>query len=101
MKAPLIISLALLFMGCGIIAEPEHRSRFELVDQGNIVPPFLADSAYSFIQKQVEFGPRNPNSEGHALTRDYLVATLKTYAGESMVYPQHFQVEGYEGEILY
>ncbi|KPQ00474.1 MAG: putative aminopeptidase [Bacteroidetes bacterium HLUCCA01] len=100
MKAPLIISLALLFMGCGIIAEPEHRSRFELVDQGNIVPPFSADSAYSFIQKQVEYGPRNPNSEGHRLTRDYLVATLKTYAGESMVYPQHFQVEGYEGEIL-
>lgn len=100
MKYILIVSIVLGLMGCGYFSEPEHRSRFALVDQGNIVPSFSADSAYYFIQKQVDFGPRNPNSEGHRLTRDYLVTTLSSYAGESMVYAQDFQVVGYNDEIL-
>ena len=29
-------------------------------------PQFDADSAYKYIQAQVDFGPRNPNSKGHA-----------------------------------
>ena len=29
------------------------------------VPEFNADSAYTYVEKQVAFGPRVPNSEAH------------------------------------
>ena len=46
------------------------------------VPQFNADSAYSFIQKQVDFGPRVPNTQAHINCGNYLVAKLKSYGAE-------------------
>lgn len=43
------------------------------------VPSFNADSAYNFIQKQVDFGPRIPNSAAHKKAGDYFIAQFKTY----------------------
>lgn len=43
------------------------------------VPVFNADSAYYFIQKQVDFGPRIPNTEAHKKAGDYFIARFKTY----------------------
>lgn len=43
------------------------------------VPVFNADSAYYFIKKQVDFGPRIPNSEAHKKAGDYFIAQFKTY----------------------
>lgn len=45
-----------------------------------LAPEFRADSAYSFIQKQVDFGPRVPGSDAHKACRDWLVAKLEGYA---------------------
>ena len=36
-------------------------------------PNFNADSAYSFIEKQVSFGPRIPNTANHTTCGDWLV----------------------------
>ena len=44
------------------------------------VPPFDGARAMFFLEKQCEFGPRNPGSEGHRLCRDYLVEELKKHA---------------------
>jgi glutaminyl-peptide cyclotransferase len=63
------------------------------------VPVFDAQRAYSFIQAQVDIGPRNPNSEGHRIARDFLITTLQGYAGRNAVFAQNFTVEGYD-EIL-
>ena len=43
------------------------------------IPAFNEDSAYSFIEKQVSFGPRVPNLKAHKECGDYLVAKLKSY----------------------
>src|SRR5688500_12198849 len=40
---------------------------------------FNADSAYAFINKQMSYGPRVPNSKEHKACGDYLIATMKTY----------------------
>lgn len=48
-------------------------------------PRFNADSAYKFIEKQVQFGPRNPGSKGHARTAEWLVAKLESYGFEVTV----------------
>jgi hypothetical protein len=62
------------------------------------VPDFNADSAYFFIEKQVEFGPRVPNTEPHRLCAEWLESKLKSYTPEVMV--QSAQVKAYDGSLL-
>ena len=50
-------------------------------------PDFNADTAYSFIEKQVGFGPRVPNSAAHRACGDYLIATFKKYKAQVTVQP--------------
>jgi len=44
-----------------------------------VSPNFDADSAYYFVAKQVEFGPRVTNSEAHKKCGDWMVKELKKY----------------------
>ncbi len=62
------------------------------------VPDFNADSAYYFIEKQVSFGPRVPNTPAHLNCGDYLIARLKEY--QSQVTIQEFQQKAYNGNVL-
>jgi hypothetical protein len=80
--------------------EPASTNRFHLESQGRSTPEFSSQSAYDFIQAQVDFGPRNPNSQGHRLTRNYLIETLREYAGRQFVFAQDFKTDGYDGKIL-
>jgi len=48
-------------------------------------PAFNSDSAYSYVQAQVDFGPRVPGTKAHAKCADYLVSKLKSYGWEVMV----------------
>lgn len=59
---------------------------------------FNADSAYQFIQKQVDFGPRVPNTAQHRACGDYLVATLKKYGWQ--VVGQPFTATTFDGKKL-
>ena len=60
-----------------------------------VVPKFNSDSAYAFVAKQVAFGPRNPNSEGHRQCGDWIASKLKGYGAQ--VVEQPFQAEAYTG----
>jgi glutaminyl-peptide cyclotransferase len=42
-------------------------------------PDFLADSAFAFVKKQVEFGPRVPNTPAHKKCGEWLVKEFKRY----------------------
>lgn len=57
-------------------------------------PEFNSDSAYVFIQSQVDFGPRVPNTEGHRKTKDWLIEKFKSYGLE--VKTQDFQARTYD-----
>ena len=61
-------------------------------------PAFNADSAYHFVKKQVDFGPRVPNTAAHKACGDYLVNTLKNYGLE--VTEQTFVATTYDGKKL-
>ncbi|WP_194774921.1 M28 family peptidase [Pararhodonellum marinum] len=61
------------------------------------VPAFNADSAYAFIQKQVDFGPRVPNTAGHEATKNWLIEKLKGYKLE--VQTQEFSEKTYDGQL--
>ena len=54
-----------------------------------LVPRFVQDSAFVFVEKQVAFGPRVPNTAAHKNCRAWLVEKLKAY-GASVV-EQNFQ----------
>lgn len=93
--------LVLLFTGFLLFScSRNDEPRLNLEPQGREVPEFNVDSAYLFIEQQVEFGPRNPGSKGHQLTKEYLLKKLRTYAGERSVYAQEFTSAGYEGDTL-
>lgn len=59
------------------------------------VPKFNADSAYAFVQKQVDFGPRVPNTEAHRNTAAYLESKLKSYGAQVTV--QSFRAPTVDG----
>lgn len=59
---------------------------------------FNSDSAFYYIERQVNFGPRVVNSEGHRAAREWLVATFQRLGAE--VIQQNFQAEAYTGEVL-
>lgn len=65
----------------------------------NPAPVANADSAFFFVEKQVKFGPRVPNSNAHKRTGDYLVATLKRYGAK--VTEQNFESMSYDGKKLF
>ncbi|MCF0043571.1 M28 family peptidase [Dyadobacter fanqingshengii] len=61
-------------------------------------PDFNADSAYKFVQKQVDFGPRVPDTKPHDACGDYLAATLKSYGLQ--VIQQAFKDTTFDNKIL-
>jgi glutaminyl-peptide cyclotransferase len=61
-------------------------------------PEFNAQNAYDFIQKQVDFGPRVPGSEGHRSCGNWLVEKMKNYGAD--VITQEAQVMAYDGTYL-
>lgn len=62
------------------------------------VPEFNADSAYFFVDKQVKFGPRIPNSEAHQDAGVYLINQLKIYGAE--VVEQKFVATSFDNQKL-
>lgn len=53
---------------------------------------FDGEKAYALLKKQVDFGPRVPNTQGHIACRDWMIETLKPLADS--VERQDFAVKG-------
>ena len=62
------------------------------------VPQFNSDSAYYFIQEQVDFGPRVPNSSAHQNCYLYLINKLSNYGAN--IITQEDTVSRFDGELL-
>ena len=60
-----------------------------------ITPEFNADSAFFFIESQVDFGPRIPNTKEHIACSDWLQSTLTKYGFEITV--QKGKVKAFNG----
>jgi glutaminyl-peptide cyclotransferase len=61
------------------------------------VPAFNADSAYFFVKKQVDFGPRVPGSAAHKKCAAWLVSEFKRHG--MTVVEQKFKAETYFGSL--
>lgn len=62
------------------------------------VPVFNADSAFAFVETQVGFGPRVPNTPAHQACGDWLAETLGRFT--DTLYIQEARVRAFDGTIL-
>ena len=92
------VSLFIL-MGCeSCKSDPQNGTTTNPKPNPVKVPKFDAENAFAMVKKQVEFGPRVPNSPGHAACKKWLVETLEGYANN--VIQQDFSAKAYNGTVL-
>ncbi|MCC6599828.1 MAG: M28 family peptidase [Crocinitomicaceae bacterium] len=78
----LIIFVALfVFRGCGPQPAPP-KSPTHTVQSDVPAPAFNADSCFSFVKTQVDFGPRIPNSRAHESCGNWMVEKLRQYGAK-------------------
>jgi len=95
MKNCLLPALLLLFI---VSCTPKKEKSIEVEKPARIVsvPSFSGDSAYSFVKKQVDFGPRVPNSSAHIKAGDFFVKKLEGYGAK--VIEQTFDAQTFDGQ---
>ena len=100
-----ILLLSVLIAACGATPVKEQNpaakvqeSRPAIVEPAVIVPIFDADSAYAFVDAQIAFGPRVPNTSSHRKCGEYLVDKLRGYGAE--VVTQDVKLKAYNGDML-
>jgi hypothetical protein len=89
----LLISL-IFFVSCDSKQEKSDNAKENEV-RTVAIPAFNADSAFHFVKKQVDFGPRIPNTEAHKQAADFFIKKLTAYGARVTV--QDFQAETYDG----
>ena len=92
----LFILLWWLCISCNSTSETEAPEKVA-TGTTELAPDFNQDSAYAYIQQQVDFGPRVPNSKAHSDCALYLKEKMSTYADRVSV--QEFDSKGQSGEI--
>ena len=91
------ISSLFYFSSCSKEAQPAAKPLYELYNNYSI-PKFDGANAYKQVEAQVNFGPRNPGSNGHQEALDYFQSELKKYADEVQL--QNFNYPGYDNKNL-
>ncbi|MHC2991429.1 glutamine cyclotransferase [Pontibacter sp. HJ8] len=78
--------------------ESNEKARVEEEAATVQAPAFNADSAYYFVERQVAFGPRVPNTAEHYKAGEWLIETLRSYGAEVQV--QSFQAKAFDSKML-
>lgn len=93
------VAMSLLACGCGKKASNSNDSQTKSAAYEKVSPDFNSDSAYVYVDKQVAFGPRVPNTDEHTACGDYLVSQLKHFGAE--VTEQKADLKAYNGKVLH
>lgn len=93
-----ILAFALTLISCDKKAKQSGTTQTTEQPAQVAAPPFDADSAYAYVDRQVKFGPRVPNTPAHVEAGNYLVAKLKQF-GCSVV-EQNFVATTWDGKKL-
>ena len=90
-----IIIVSLSLSSCN---NPSNKSESNKTETVVEVPGFSADSAFGFIERQLEFGPRVPNTEAHVACAKWMENKLESYGADVIV--QNVQLEAFDGTKL-
>lgn len=91
-----MLSFLTILVACGPSAKKEEIPVKVLLAEA---PTANQDSAFYFVETQVKFGPRIPNSAAHKKTGDYISTTLKKYGAK--VIEQNFEALSFDGKKLF
>jgi Peptidase family M28 len=98
----LLVLFAALFVFKGLLDTPTKKNNNGQPTSNDKpvvqAPEFSADSAFAFVKKQVDFGPRVPNSKPAKACGDWLAAKLKSYGANVIV--QEGEVTAYNDTKL-
>lgn len=102
-RSKIAIFLLLVFVGSGLyfmLSKPSKSPQAEEVATSSLVetPIFQADSAFAYVKKQVDFGPRVPGSTAHKACKEWYIQLLKSYGFSVQI--QEFKETSYEGKSL-
>ncbi len=93
----LLLAISTIISSCSDSGKNE-KQQLVVANEKVVFPTFNADSAYSFVQEQVNFGPRIPNTAAHIAAGDKIIARLKAYGAN--VHVQSFEATTYDGVNL-
>ncbi len=101
MKIQLLALAVLIAIATACSAGSSTTQETTTTPQSNQLPQvqFMADSAYKYIQAQLDFGPRVPGTKAHNRCADYLVEALRSY-GADTVLQQKTTVVAFNGDKL-
>lgn len=94
----LSLALMLVASSCNTNNGSKTVTTEQPVQKQVTVPAFNADSAYYYIEKQLSFGPRVPNTKAHKMCGDWIVSTLKRF--NATVIEQKTKLKAYDGTML-
>jgi len=96
----IILILALIIGSCNNTSHRQSNNNEEKQkkEEPIKIPLFDADSAYTFVKAQVDFGPRVNNTKAHEKCAVYLVNKLKQYCADVII--QKGQVKAFNGIML-
>jgi hypothetical protein len=97
-----VLIVFLLFFSlsaCDILNKKQEVEQEAVQDEPLVqIPVFNAQNAYNYIEKQLSFGTRVPNSAGHKACAAYLINYFKELA--DTVYVQEYTVTAFDGTKL-
>lgn len=76
----------------------KNKTSQTVIEADISIPEFNEDSAYKFVEEQVGFGPRVPNTHQHEDCSNFLEITLDRFVDEVIV--QDFSARAFDGTIL-
>lgn len=92
-----ITGLLFLVFSCGNNTEEKTtvKENPPVTEKAHVEPPaFNADSAFEFVKKQCDFGPRNPGSKAHEKCASWLENKLESFGAK--VYAQRTTLSTYD-----
>ncbi|MCC5921638.1 MAG: M28 family peptidase [Cyclobacteriaceae bacterium] len=101
MRSSILIIFCVLFfvlVGCERSEQSSYQSIEKPEESLLQVPSFSADSAFRYIEEQLAFGYRIPNTEGHRQAAVYLREKLAALGANVQI--QEFTATAYTGEEL-
>ena len=91
----IVIAVLLIVASCGNKEPKETTTPTEKPAKTVTIPSFNADSAYQFVAKQTQFGPRVPETQAHAACAEWLTEKLSDFADTVIV--QDFRTRLFNG----
>ena len=96
-KIIIVLFVLITFVSCESDTKPS-QTKHKQEKKNVVVPAFNGDSAYYFVAKQCEFGPRVPGTAAHQQCAEWMVETLKSYA--DTVFVQDFRTRVYDSKVF-